>query len=92
MAAVAGLEESAETLPQKIPLAYQKLLDEFKSILTPNFKEVKHSVVHSIPTGDAQPIRSKARPLLPGSPKAIAGKKAWDQMVELGIVEKSQSH
>ena len=66
----------------KIPLAYQKLLQEFKSILTPNFKEVKHSIVHSIPTGDAAPVRSKARPLLPGSPKAIAGKKAWDELIE----------
>ena len=72
----------------KIPLAYQKLLKEFESILTPNFREVKHSIVHSIPTGNAVPVRTKARPLLPGSPKAIAGKKAWDELIELGIVEK----
>merc|ERR1712115_395850 len=68
--------------------AYQKLIKEFPEILKPNFKEIKHSIVHSIPTGDATPVRSKVRPLLPGSPKAQAGKKAWDEMIDLGIVEK----
>ena len=74
--------------PSPIPLAYQKLLKEFPEILTPNFKDVKHSVVHAIPTGDAKPIRSKARPLLSGSPKAQAGWAAWKQMIDLGIVQK----
>ena len=64
------------------------MLKEFPELLTPNFTEVKHKVVHSIPIGDATPRRSKARPLLPNSPKAINGKAAWMQMVEMGIVEK----
>ena len=43
---------------------------------------------HVIDVGDSKPIRTKARPLLPGSPKAIAGYKAWKEMEELGIIEK----
>ena len=44
------LEELQENKTHPIPLAYQKLIKEFSSILTPDFKNVKHSVVHSIPT------------------------------------------
>ena len=76
------------TPPKPVPLPYQKLLKEFPEILTPNFKDIKHKIEHAIPTGDSRPIRSKVRPILPGSPKAKAGFEAWDQMVKLGIVKK----
>ena len=66
---------------------YKNLLDKYPSILKPNFTEVKHKITHAVNTGDALPIRCKARPLLPGSPKAVNGKAAWDEMVRLGIVE-----
>ena len=67
---------------------YMKLIKKYPSLLKPDFKNVKHSVEHCIDTGTAPPVRCKVRPLLPGSPKAIAGKAAWDQMEELGIIEK----
>ena len=41
-----------------------------------------------IPTGNAKPVKSKPRRMLPGSPKAIKSKEAWMQLVKLGIVEK----
>ena len=86
--AISSLKELApESIPKNIPLAYQKLIKEFSSILTPDFKTVKHNITHAIPTGDSPPVRSKVRPLLPGSPKAVAGHAAWQQMIELGIVE-----
>jgi Reverse transcriptase (RNA-dependent DNA polymerase). len=71
-----------------VPPDIQQLIQEFPSLLTPNFKNIKHQVEHSIHTKDSAQIHSKARPLLPGSPKAVNGKKAWDEMVKLGIVEK----
>ena len=79
---VAALNELGEqSLPSSIPLAYQKLIREFPELMTPNFKDVKHSIVHSIPTGDAAPVRTKARPLLPGSPKAKNGWKTDDTVL-----------
>ena len=32
--------------------------------------------------------KCKVRPLMPNSEKAVKGKEAWDQMVQLGVVEK----
>ena len=43
--------------------------------------------MHRIHTGESQPCRAKCRPLLPGSPKEKAAKRAWMALVELGIVE-----
>ena len=48
---------------------------------------MKHTVEHSIDT-EGPPVRAKPRPLLANSPKAIKGWAAWQQMIELGIVEK----
>lgn len=75
-------------LPNTIPPKYQQLINKYPEILTPDFTKVKHNVVHAIDTSDNTPIRTKVRPLLPGSPKAVAGKAAWDQMIQYGIVEK----
>ena len=87
--AVAALQElPTQAQVSAIPLAYQKLLREFPELLKPDFTKIKHSVEHAIPTGNHAPVRSKARPLLPGSPKAIGGWKAWKEMIEMGIVEK----
>ena len=72
-----------------IPSEYQKLINKYPQVLKADFKEVKHSVEHCIDTPEnSTPIRTKVRPLLPGSPKAVAGQKAWQQMIDLGIVEK----
>ena len=68
---------------------YMELLNKFKQILKPNFKEAKtkHNVEHSIIT-KGPPCTAKARPILPGSHKAVEGYKAWKELVDLGIVEK----
>ena len=87
IAALTAADASPE-IQNALPEDYRKLLEKYPNILKPNFKEVKHSVRHAINTGNALPIRTKARPLLPGSPKAVNGKAAWDEMVSLGIVEK----
>ena len=81
------VEQSQAEALQSLPEKYKKLISEHPSILKADFRNVKHSVEHSIDTTGA-PVRCKARPLLPGSPKAVAGKKAWDEMVSLGIVER----
>ena len=69
---------------------YLKLIQKYPSILKPNFKEVnpKLGIKHVIDTGEEPPCKAKTRPLLPGSEKEVKGKKAWDELVELGIVEK----
>ena len=64
------------------------MIKKYSSLTNPDFKKAKHTVEHSIDTGDATPVRTKARPLLPGSPKAEAGYKAWHQMLDLGIIER----
>ena len=76
VAALNNLPDKTKT-KATIPQDYQELLDQFPSILVPDFQTVKHTVEHVIDTGDAKPIRTKARPLLPGSPKAQAGYAAW---------------
>ena len=48
-------------------------------------------MTHKIDTGNSLPVRTKARPLLPGSPKAVKGWATWKQMIDLGIVEKVNS-
>ena len=75
---VSALSTDTQAVPgYKIPHQFQLLIDKYPSLKKPNFKEVKHTVEHAIDTKDSPPIRTKTRPLLPGSPKAIAGKKAW---------------
>ena len=86
MAAIQSIQ--TEDLPEEIPKNYQKLIKKYHSLTNPDFKKAKHSVEHSIDTGNATPVRTKARPLLPGSPKAEAGYKAWHQMLDLGIIER----
>ena len=86
VAAVASL--GPEVSGQAIPVKYQKLIDKYPSLKKPDFQNIKHNVEHAIDTGNAPPVRCKARPLLPGSPKAIAGHKAWKEMEDLGIIER----
>ena len=82
--------ESAKTEPAtKIPHPYQAIIDDHPTILTVDFKiQPKHGVVHDIDTGENKPCRAKPRPLLPNSPKFLAGKQSWLELQKLGIVEK----
>ena len=60
------VEAEKEEHPQK----YMKLLQKYKDILKPNFKEAKtkHGIEHAIVTS-GPPCKAKTRPLLPGSIK-----------------------
>ena len=82
-----GSEEDEEVL---VSPKYQKLLDKYPEVLNPSFNDLatKHGVKHRIRTGDSQPFKSKPRPLMANSEKAIKGKEAWDEMIRLGVVEK----
>ena len=83
--------------PQKtspVPEAYGNLLQKFPDITSYDFTtaKAKHGVMHHIDTGDSLPCRAKARPIMPGSPKAIQGEKAWNELDKLGIVERVGPH
>ena len=75
---VAAIQSISPEKISEIPSEYQKLLEKYPSILHADFKNVKHSIEHAIDT-EGPPVRCKPRPLLPGSPKAIAGQKAWQE-------------
>ena len=67
-----------------------KLLDSFPEILTPSFepKEVKHGVLHHIPT-TGRPVQSRARRL--DSQKLSVAKAEIDKLVKLGICHRGKS-
>ena len=88
-------EEVVENI--KIKPEYQALIDKHPDILKSNFKEAKakHNIIHRIDTGSAEACHAKVRPLVPGSPKAKGGEKAWKELISLGIVERvdpNQAH
>ena len=80
-------EENIDLLPES---PYKEVLGRYPQLLKQTFAEdtSKNNIQHKIPTGNAKPCRAKTRRLIPGSPKAIKAKAAWDQLVRLGIVEK----
>ena len=67
-----------------------KLLDSFPDILTPSFtpKEVKHGVLHHIPT-TGRPVQSRARRL--DAEKLKVAKAEIDKLVQLGICHRGKS-
>ena len=72
-----------------IPKEYQELIDKYPGILNINFHEKpRHNVVHHIDTGSSKPCKAKVRPIPPNTPKWVSGKKACDELEELGITEK----
>ena len=82
----ANESENVESVPEG---PYKELIERFPDLLKPNFKteNPKNKISHRIRTGDHPPCRAKPRPMLPGSPKAVEGKKAFQQLIDLGIVE-----
>ena len=61
----------------KIPTAYQNILASFPNITKVDFtKTPAHNIVHEIDTGNHKPCRSRPRPLMPNSPRAIKGEAA----------------
>ena len=87
IASIKSLDE--ETTLEKIPQEYQDLIRQYPELLTATFKSVenKQGIKHYIETNDAKPCRAKLRKLMPGTPRAEGGKKAWEELVQLGIVE-----
>ena len=81
------------TLPNstpQIPTKYKNVLDKFPNLTTYHFKKdlPAHNVVHVIDTLDSEPCKAKLRPIMPGTEKAIKGKKSWSELEALGIVER----
>ena len=68
---------------------YKQILAQFPNLLKQNFhaEPTKSNIIHRIHT-NGPPVRAKTRRLLPGSEKAIKAKQAWDELINLGIVEK----
>ena len=69
---------------------YVKMIEAHPELLKPSFKkgEPAHGIYHRIETipGHA-PCKTKRRPIVMDSARAAAGKAAWDQMIEDGVVE-----
>ena len=88
VACIKSLEQNTSTL-ETLPIQeeYKKLIQNFPGLLKAEFKATESKVQHYIETGSHPPCRAKMRPLMPGTPKEREGKKAWQELVDLGIVE-----
>ena len=66
------------------------MIKKHPQLLNPSFSKSKpvHNVYHRIDTADHSPCKAKRRPILANSAKAEMGKKAWDKMIEDGVIEK----
>ena len=72
----------------KVKEPFASLIKEHSSILEANFKkEPTKDIYHRIET-TGQPFKSKVRPLLASSEKSEKGKKIWQQMEKLGVIER----
>ena len=80
-------EEDINAMPDS---CYKTLLLKFPDLLKQDFNsDTKADVIHRIKLKEgAKPFKSKTRRLLPGSPRAILAKKEWQNLVDLGIVER----
>ena len=80
-----GEDEDISILPEG---PYRNLVAKFPKLLKQNFHcEPTDTIIHRIQT-NGTPVKAKVRRLLPGSEKAIKAKQAWDELIQLGIVEK----
>ena len=70
--------EDVSTIPDS---SFKQILLKYPDLLKQNFKSdsTKSGIVHRIKLKEnSKPFKSKLRRILPGSPKAIEAKKAWD--------------
>ena len=80
---------STEEPQCQIPSAYAKILAEYPNITKVDFtKPPAHGIIHEIDTSNHKPCKARVRPVMPGSPKAVQGEKAWREMDRLGIIRK----
>ena len=88
IAAIKSLKEENEEELLKIDPKFQVIINKYPDLLQANFKEPnKQGISHYIDTGTSAPCKAKPRRLMPGSPREVGGKKAWDELVALNIVE-----
>ena len=80
-------QESIELLPDS---PYKHLLAKYPDLLKLSFNEEvpKNKISHRINTGEATPVKSKCRRLVPGSDKEKKAKAAFDELIRFGIVER----
>ena len=78
---------NAEAL-SKLEDKYAAVVKQYNILKTTFDKNPSHSIKHVIDTGDANPIKSKVRPLLADSKKSIEGKKIWEEMQRMGVIER----
>ena len=72
---------------EKLSEPYKSLIEKY-SILKADFKkEPSKDIYHRIET-TGEPFKSKMRPLLAGSEKSKLGKKVWEEMEKLGVIER----
>ena len=71
-------------------LHFRNIINKYPNLTKFHFdkKVPAHNVIHTIETGAAKPVKAKLRPIMKGTEKAIKGKKSWDELVALGIVER----
>ena len=84
-------EDISENDIEKVPEGpFKELLKKYPDVLKLSFKaeHSKNGVLHRIQTGDHPPCTAKVRKLLPGSEKERVCKKAWFELLELGIIER----
>ena len=81
-----SVEEQLKIHPEE----YVKMIRAHPQLMNPSFKkgEPTHGVYHRIETGNHPPCKTKRRPIIMDSAKAAAGKAAWDQMLEDGVIER----
>ena len=73
----------------KLKKPYADLIKKYPNILKNTFKsEPIHKVYHKIETLDEVPVTSKVRPLLADSDKSKLGEKVWNEMLQMGIIER----
>ena len=79
-----------EDIEKECNIKYKQLLNKYPELLHQAFTDQtpKNGVIHRIKTGSSSPCRAKTRRLIPGSPKEILAKKAWFELVEMGVLEK----
>ena len=81
------LEENLKAL-SKLQGPYKELIGKYPEILKITFKnKPAEGIYHRIETEGA-PFKSKVRPLLADSEKSEMGKKIWQEMEDMGVIER----
>ena len=72
----------------KLDKKYAEVVKRYNILKTTFDKNPKHNIKHVIDTGDSPPIKQKVRPLLASSQKSQQGKRIWEEMERMGVIER----